>query len=817
MALCPPFGAPVVVGEFSSEIRCMCCTKDFIYTSYDDKLRRFRIDGMSPGHFEEMSLVKMKAMIAHHSESGWWLLYMTDKKGTLMALSEKNFGKETAVVNTDVKNVYSFASGSFDGELIVVQDAKDHNFLQTICVRSWDEKPYRYLKKERIEAGNVCAITSTGAGIMIRYKDGKAWYFKRNGRGVALPEMPEAVQIASITRPMGTAQNDEHFYAVYKNRITNAFNRNAIDFPFKKTNDILAFSVMYPFAYLFQSEGMFVYDLALYQQAWTEINLGKGDCRNVVVIPNWSVFFARKKELVFVEFKLNDVKWIDNLFSSKNESVAIETATALGNQNKAMELTFGYGVLLLKKERFRAAFDRFESFGDPQSRLENVISLFTYLIPTERIEEGNDPLSRIRGYARLQRSVPEQIQLKEGALKELVRFLEESSTRDKIVVTVLFECYAMLGSKSPSEMETFVHDNESLIMNSALNFLKQRKKINELVMLIRYRSPQDAKEFFSAVYEQKGPEAGSMFYTTKLNQREQIDDILKFLNYSEDIKGKQEKLETQIMFLTSCLPSQKLVGRKLLPLYVDLLKNSIGSTVKEREKKYIRISEEQVGIRKWREKFVGFLEKVDSEAFRDFPYKERLEDLMLVEELLVIFKRVGSVDDALSLVCKSSVPLSVAIEFCESLADRDREIFTKFFKTVAEGDSELRRSYIFELLNRKPGQLTLTEVIPHIPDDVPLADIQDFLRYITLDVENEVRQAKLESALAERALKVRKAQIRELHTGSVLVTSDTLCQGCAKPIELGQIFCVTRSNRVFHARCVPKTNIDDPSFDISYD
>ena len=827
MNFSPPFQDPIQLKDFPAGIRCVCSTDKYVYASYDEKIRRVQCAGIATDSAAEMHVSNVKGIASLLTSQLEWVVLVADTKGALLVLKEDGFGDEKALVDTGIQKVECFTTDCSDGELVVVlKETHGQRRLQTIRVECGAKNTCITLQDVKIDAVSVRNIVSISSGTILLCKDGKVRYLPRDGSECVVMEMPEPLHLSVIGKneAHGLGPTRDHAYAVFKNRIINTFTSETLELPeFKEYGDLLAFAVRYPFAYLLQNDRLVVYDLPFSENSWKIVPLGKSvkECRSMCVLHDWSVVLARQKEsLLFVPFNSSDVDWIRNMFEKRNELKAIETASALKNRDLVSRLGLTYGVNRLMKGHFKNAFQEFNRFLEPNERVEKVISLFTKFLPKEEPSGLDDPIVRIRERAK-NFAVPDTIQITEGAITELKNFLENAKSEDfdHVIKSMLFECYAILGDKTTEELEQFIEENEKSILESTLQFLEQYGTIDQLVMLIQRKSEQTAQTFFRTVYEAKGPDAAAMFSSSRLNRIEQVENILRFLGSREYMKSPQDRLESQIIFLRSCPETPQLagvfLGEKLMALYIDFFK-SYSVSARERAGKYVSIADEKEPMRRWRLSFLEFLEKVNSKVFLDVP-SQKLEDLMLLEELLVILRRQNRTDACISLISRHQMPISTAIEACESMLPQNRHIFTHLFQSLASEKSEQCRNYLLTLLNTKADRLVLSDVIPHIPDDVPLADIRKFLQYITVNLENEVRQAKLEHALAESVLKTRRSQIAILKKGSVLVTADTLCQGCNKPITKDQAFCVTRMNLVFHAGCVPKTEVDIDSLDISYD
>ncbi|OHT13063.1 hypothetical protein TRFO_03489 [Tritrichomonas foetus] len=555
----------------------------------------------------------------------------------------------------------------------------------------------------------------------------------------------------------------------------------------------------------------------------------------VKVLNDYSFLYTVLNKLYFVKF-ISPVTQIDSFVMKYEWENAIELCSLFQNNNEALkyklhELYCLYGKTLLMKEMYVEAFINFQKCEHkPMSILRN----FSSLLPNEIFLDS----TFYKDWKLESKKLSIEKQQSTECVNELIRYLEKKLqtqnydtnndlTTTKVINTMLIKCYFLT---QPSQLIPYLTSKPLIFIDSTLEFLKnvgngeeyyielckiyehEQEAVNYLItlgniekLITHIQESVDfekyAKQVFLLVYE-KDYESSALLFCSKFLNNSQAFDILEFLE--DCISNDEYKNQIQIIFLIFCVETRQLKESKLIILLINkilfALKDIEEFRSKNTNKIYVSIeNEEHPRIKKYRAELQKIFEKCNHSIARS--QHERIS-VCFLEEKLSALRNIGLYDDCISLITNRNIDFLIMINFCElsRIAGKD-DIYTMLYLKLSKIEED-QHERLFKLIKMKKQYLDATVVIQHLPTGVKIYEILDYLKYMTVDIQNEIRQTKLENALTNNTIIHRKQELKYLKAGSVTITPDTICSTCGNLIGMSDFY-VLENNTIVHVACCP--------------
>lgn len=455
----------------------------------------------------------------------------------------------------------------------------------------------------------------------------------------------------------------------------------------------------------------------------------------------------------------------------------------------------------------------------------------------------------------------------DGAIYPLQQYLkqilqsEHISTCIKIYNTILFQCYAM--NTQPTELQKEIKKNPPIFFSIVEDTLRKQQQQEAFIDLCELHGQHDiaiksiigrreidraisylrnskdcltqAKNFFDEILKeltsqaldpmQSRPKADKAVYPIQYinpNQKKAAEIFCSPILSSSDVDSvvaiisKNDKIDEELKnnLLTRFLEFaiydrgllQKSIVKQLVDIYLNLLKEK-----KKFGSSRSLICNEKEPIKGYREGLKYILEAIPSSEF-DVDIITSIDNIF-TEEKLIAYRKIKSFDDALDLIIKSDKKPENGekrLEYDLYLLDcyydpsipSTMEIYNKYLFEMR--NSPEMRDYTAEFVNKCADRIKPDAAIDFIDTNTPIADISEFLKFITTSNLNKSRLAQIKNGLLDDVKRNKEQQLKYLKGGYVEVDNNTRCAVCGKPIS-NTIFYVLKDNFIAHSNCKPKS------------
>lgn len=840
------FESPVSLLTFNEPILTIFNTQKYFYVATKDTLSRFEIKNQLKATSQTIQKITLKKKTFTKVSTAFYKEYIIVAliQGQLYVLPESKF-INGQFQQTEINNVVDFCGrGEDDNSIRVCSNVK--KFMQ-YTIKDNNGISAQLFSTRDLPKQATQLVSSHNKVLFNKPKGQLQLFDTKEGKFVDLNnEPPKSIDVA--IEPQKSSQHYSQFCCIYNHKVTFIGEDPYKDLTSKNNEKIVGFKVFYPYAIMLEKHNIEIFVLPCDNFKF-DIPFEENSISNtsLCLLPNHSILFSVDKILYGVQFNTS-IPQIRELTNKKFWKEAISLALAFPGDKYSLstldDLHLNYGEYLLynNKPNFHDAFLNFRELKNKPPSC--VLRHFTELIPSEIAEE--------KEWKKEKYPLNASIQFQNSALKEIQDYieslLEDQSLYNhqdykktvQILQTILIRCYVFI---QPKKVLEFLKKKPEIYFNStaeflkaknfeqtfldlcktygihqlATKFLKEKGQIDELVKYIRETPDFEiyAKEHFLSVY-QSDPKKAALLFCSEYLQESQVYEILKHI---ENLKENNiKKYLVMIQFLSYSIYTRGIMKTtltvKLIKIYIDLLAPSIQKHSDSFTKRYISIENDIEPIKTYRIGLLTILEKCER---TDAAAQVNNIDKCYLEEKLVAMRRNGSIQECLHLVSQQYVDFSIALNFCEKVysENKDSDVFTQLFliliQTKAHAPDENKKK-IINLLNTKTEYLDIICVMKNIYPSIKLYEIKDFLRNVTVKMNNYNREKKIENALIKNTLKTKKQQLKYLKGGRVEITYNSICGKCRKPIR-DSAFYVLNDNTMIHTAC-KKQDVD---FDLSID
>ncbi|EAY19802.1 hypothetical protein TVAG_178460 [Trichomonas vaginalis G3] len=289
-----------------------------------------------------------------------------------------------------------------------------------------------------------------------------------------------------------------------------------------------------------------------------------------------------------------------------------------------------------------------------------------------------------------------------------------------------------------------------------------------------------------------------------------IDTVVHFLQKNDKV---DEELRNNLLahFLEFAIYDRGLLQKSIAKLLVDVYLNLLKEKSKFGSSKSL-ISQEKDPIKSYREGLKKILETIPSSEF-DVDIITSIDN-MLIEEKLIAYRKIKSIEHALDLITKSEKRftkgeerLEYGLYLLDCYYDKENpstmEIYNKYLFEMR--NTEEMKDYVAEFVNKCADRIKPDAAIDFIDLNTSISDISEFLKYITTSDLNTSRLAQLKNGLLDTVKREKEQQLKYLKGGFIEVGTNTKCAICGKPIN-DSVFYVMKDNFVTHAYCRPNSD-----------
>ncbi|XP_017104995.2 vam6/Vps39-like protein isoform X1 [Drosophila bipectinata] len=494
---------------------------------------------------------------------------------------------------------------------------------------------------------------------------------------------------------------------------------------------------------------------------------------------------------------------------------------------------------LFTNKDFSEAMKEFEKASvDPY----DVIRLFPNLVP--------EPKQGSENYAVPMPSVQtlEETDL-ENAYEALIEFLSAARQREvvklrdtkntsksllEIIDTTLLKCYL----QTKDLMVAPILRLNQCHLEESERTLKKYNKISELIILYQVKGKH--RDALNLLKDQAGRE-GSVLQgrerTIRYLQALGSDHLPLIFEFADWVlqENPEEGLAifTEELIEVESLPRAKVLDflvskhkalvipylEHLIAVWNDentlrhnvLIKQYFGKIQKmltEKEK-----GEDVSELKTLREKLFKMLKESDKyspdRVLEDFPAN------ILLEERALILGRLKQHDKVLAIFIQVLGDVCKATEYAEANYEEDNEIFHKLVKCILMPAVEplyagvplhtdfatVNREVAVNLLNKYATKLNPFDIVPLLPDDMPLPQIEQYLDKSLRSMLAEKHQSQIMCGLLEAESNRLEKELQAKKNISFEVNEFTLCSDCEKPFNIPRRFVRFPNGDIVHLSC----------------
>lgn len=448
----------------------------------------------------------------------------------------------------------------------------------------------------------------------------------------------------------------------------------------------------------------------------------------------------------------------------------------------------------------------------------------------------------------------------ENALMALIDFLAVARQKEihKLSNTKGPAKSSLLSIIDTTLLKCYLQTNDSLVapllrlkqchLEESEKTLKRHDKISELIIL--YQTNGKHKKALELLQAQASIEGSSLYGHERtirylqLLGAEHKDLIFEFSNWVL-LKHPEDglKIFTEDFIEVENLPRAKvldflLVGHKNLVIpYLEHIINvwnepitmfhnilvkqyreKVQNLLKDLEtlENEVEKTEKQQQLELYRSKMYYFLKK--SEKYSPETVLQELPPNILLEERALILGRLKKHEKVLAIYIQILGNVEKASEYCEEVYPEENDIFAMLLKTILNPLSEppypgvsLHPDFlkpnsetVLQLLNKYAVNINPAKVWPHLPEDMPLHRLRNYMETVIRNqMERKRHHQILKGLLTAECLRLQEQRMHQ-EKKCVTITDFSICPVCKKRFTNQSAFVRYPNGEIVHLSCHDK-------------